>query len=161
MPGPPQQDASPRGEIKIERLGAAQLERAQALFVLIADVFEMDAETLSDGYLRRLLQRDDFWALAAVQEGRLVGGLTAYTLPLTRAEVREVFLYDIAVRPEFHRQGIGRKLVAALRAQAAPEGITVIFVAADEEDTHALDFYRSIGGSPSPVTIFTFGAEAG
>ena len=131
------------------------------MFLLIADVFEMDAAALSDGYVEALLRRDDFWALAAVQDGRLVGGLTAYTLALTRAEVREVFLYDIAVRPECHRQGIGRKLVSALRVQAGAEGISVMFVAADEEDTHALDFYRAIGGSPSPVTIFTFGAEAG
>lgn len=145
----------------MERLGAAQLEQARALFVLIADVFEMDAGALSDDYVQRLMRRDDFWALAAVQDGRLVGGLTAYTLPLTRAEIRELFLYDIAVLPECHRQGIGRMLVAALRAHAAAEGITVMFVAADEEDTQALDFYRAIGGSPSPVTIFTFGADAG
>ncbi len=128
---------------------------------MIADVFEMDAQALSDDYIHGLMRRDDFWALAAVQDGQLVGGLTAYTLPLARAEIREVFLYDIAVRPECQRLGIGRKLVAALRAQAAAEGISVMFVAADEEDTHALDFYRAIGGSPAPVTIFTFGAEAG
>jgi hypothetical protein len=34
----------------------------------------------SDGYLTRLLSRDDFWALAATIDGRTVGGLTR---PLT------------------------------------------------------------------------------
>lgn len=117
----------------------------------------MDTEPLGDAYLTRLMVRDDFWAMAAFQDGRLVGGLTAHTLPLTRAETQELFLYDIAVRPECQRQGIGRQLVAALRAQAAAADIQVMFVAADEEDTEALDFYRAMGGAASPVTIFTFG----
>jgi aminoglycoside 3-N-acetyltransferase I len=50
-------------------------------------------------------------------------------------------------------------LVAALREAAAAEGIHVAFVPADNEDTHALDFYRAIGGVPAPVTIFTFGDD--
>jgi aminoglycoside 3-N-acetyltransferase I len=50
--------------------------------------------------------------------------------------------------------------VAALRTEAARAGITVAFVPADNDDTHALDFYRAIGGVPAPVTIFTFGEEA-
>jgi len=31
-----------------------------------------------------------------------------------------------------------------------------MFVAADNQDLHALDFYRAMGGEPSPVTIFSF-----
>jgi hypothetical protein len=34
--------------------------------------------------------------------------------------------------------------------------IAELFVAADNEDTHALDFYRALGGTASPVTIFEF-----
>lgn len=150
-----------RHEIYIERLRATSLERTRELFTLIAEVFEMDTEPLGDAYLTRLLEREDFWAMAAFENGRLVGGLTAHTLPLTRAETQELFLYDIAVRPECQRQGVGRQLVAALRARAAAAGIQVLFVAADEEDSQALDFYRAMGGSASPVTIFRFGGGAG
>jgi aminoglycoside 3-N-acetyltransferase I len=46
--------------------------------------------------------------------------------------------------------------MAALRSQAAVAGITVAFVPADNQDTHALDFYQALGGVPAPVTIFTF-----
>jgi aminoglycoside 3-N-acetyltransferase I len=146
-------------EIRIERLGAADIQRAQALFTAMVEVFESDSMPVSDGYLTRLLARDDFWALAATVDGQIAGGLTAHTLPLTRAEVSEIFIYDIAVRPEYQRSGIGRQLVAVLREQAAAKGITVLFVAADNEDTHALDFYRALGGAPQPVTIFTFSNE--
>jgi aminoglycoside 3-N-acetyltransferase I len=144
-------------EVRVERLTVADVELARALFDTMTRVFATSAEALSDGYLVRLLDRDDFWALAALVDGQLVGGLTAHTLPLTRAEVSELFIYDIAVVPEWQRQGVGRKLVSTLRSQAAGAGIAVAFVPADNEDTHALGFYRALGGVPAPVTIFTFG----
>jgi aminoglycoside 3-N-acetyltransferase I len=142
--------------IRVERLTIADVDRARALFVAMAQVFATEAEPLSNDYLHRLLSRDDFWALAATVDGQPVGGLTAHTLPLTRAEVSEIFIYDIAVEPAYQRQGIGRQLIASLRAQATSAGITVLFVPADNEDEHALDFYTALGGAPAPVTIFTF-----
>ena len=148
------------GAIRIERLSVSDLERARTLFTLIADVFEMESKVLSCDYLTQLLMRGDFWALAASIDGRTVGGLTAHTLPLTHAEVSEIFIYDIAVMPDYQRRGIGRQLVATLRAHAAAARISLVFVPADNEDTHALDFYQALGGSPAPVTIFTFSEAA-
>lgn len=58
---------------------------------------------------------------------------------------------------DWHCRGVGRQLMSTLRSQAAGQGIRVVFVAADNEDTHALDFYRALGGVPAPVTIFSFG----
>ena len=147
--------------IRIERLTAGDIELARTLFATMARVFAEDAEVLSDGYLARLLDRHGFWALAASVDGQLVGGLTAHTLPLTRAEVSEVFVYDIAVVPDWQRQGVGRLLMSTLRSQAADAGITVVFVPADDEDTDAIDFYRALGGAPARVTIFTFGDGRG
>lgn len=144
-------------EIRIDRLSSADMAAARTLFATMARVFEDEAGALSDRYLTLLLERADFWALSATIDGEIVGGITAYTLPLARAEVRELFIYDLAVVPASQRRGVGRQLVSALRSQAASEGIAVAFVPADNEDTHALDFYRAIGGVPSPVTIFTFG----
>ncbi len=144
-------------QICVERLGAGDVERARALFLLVAGVFETETGPLSDGYLERMLAREDFWAIEATADGRAVGGLTAFTLPLTRKEELEIFLYDIAVLPEFQRRGVGRELVAALRRLAAAAGIATVFVPADNQDTHALDFYRALGGEAAEVTIFTFG----
>ena len=73
---------------------------------------------------------------------------------MTRSEATEIFLYDIAVDTEHQRRGIGRRLVDTLRTMARTEGIDVIFVPADNQDTHALDFYRSLGGRPAAVTMF-------
>lgn len=52
-------------------------------------------------------------------------------LPLTRAEACEIFIYDIAVRPDHQRKGVGRCLITALREEAAAVGVTVLFVLAE------------------------------
>ncbi len=147
-------------EIHIARLTGNEIERARELFLMVAEVFETERKPLSDAYLARLLARPEFWAFAASLDGRMIGGLTAHTLPLTRLEEWEIFLYDIAVMPEYQRRGVGRRLVEALREQAAAEGITTVWVPADNEDTHALDFYQALGGEAAPVTIFTFSPDA-
>ena len=128
---------------------------AAALFALMAEVFEEERKPLSLPYLDQLLARNDIWIIAAFADSQIIGGITAYTLPLTRTESSELFIYDLAVLPAHQRKGVGRQLVAALRDGANAEGIAVAFVAADNEDLHALDFYRAIGGAASPVTIFT------
>ncbi|MCC6540353.1 MAG: GNAT family N-acetyltransferase [Bryobacterales bacterium] len=143
--------------IEVRKLTVGDIAPAREVFRVMAEVFETRAEPLSDGYLTQLLGRGGFWAYGAWVNGHVAGGLTAHTIPLTRAEQAEILLYDIAVSPEYQRQGIGRRLVAALRGQAADAGVGVVFVPADNEDTHALDFYHALGGAAAPVTIFTFG----
>ena len=142
--------------LEIRRLGSDDRDVARSLFLMMERVFGESAVPLSDDYLGTLLGRDDFWAIAATLDGGVAGGLTAHTLPLTRCEQSEVFIYDIAVVPEFQRRGIGRGLVEELRRLVTAAGLGEIFVPADSDDTHALDFYRALGGEPSPVTIFTF-----
>jgi len=144
-------------DVTIRRLRSGDESLARETFATIARIFEHDPHPLRDTYVRGLLQRPDFWGYAAVHSGLVVGGLTAYTLPLTRVEESEIFIYDIAVDPSVQRRGIGRELVSALRRDAAMEDIAIVFVPADNEDTHALDFYQAIGGEAAPVTIFTFG----
>ena len=143
----------------VRRLAPADIELARQTFLAMSAVFETEGAPLRDDYLGALLGRREFWAFAAVDGDTVLGGITAHTLPMTRSESAEVFIYDLAVVPERQRQGIGRRLVAALRDAAATEGITVAFVPADNDDTHALDFYQAIGGAPAPVTIFTFGDD--
>jgi aminoglycoside 3-N-acetyltransferase I len=122
----------------------------------MAEVFGQDCESLSDDYLDRILAREDFWAIAASVDDLIVGGLTAHTLPMTSSTSSEIFIFDIAVRSDYQRHGVGRRLLTDLRRRAAASGINVVFVSADNADTDALDFYRALGGAASPVTFYTF-----
>jgi aminoglycoside 3-N-acetyltransferase I len=143
--------------MRAKRLVSGDREVARKLFVLMAEVFEEDCEELGDAYLDGLLVQEGFWALAAfTDDGAIIGGITAHTLPMTRAEASEIFVYDIAVRADHQRKGVGRSLMALLRREAASIGIQDVFVPADDDDVHALDFYRALGGAPSPVTFFSF-----
>ncbi|MCU0635450.1 MAG: GNAT family N-acetyltransferase [Gemmatimonadaceae bacterium] len=146
--------------LSIRRLGAADRAPARTLFALFARVFETDAQVLSDDALELRLRDPAFWALAAYDGDTIVGGLTAHTLPMTRDASHEILIYDLAVDPAHQRTGVARATVDTLRALARADGIEVVLVMADNEDTHALDFYRAVGGTPHPVTLFVFGDDA-
>jgi aminoglycoside 3-N-acetyltransferase I len=142
--------------MQIRRLVPTDLELARATFVMMAAVFDEPRRPLPDDYLHALLARADFWALAAVEDGEPLGGITAHVLPMTRSPSRELFVYDVAVREDHQRQGIGRAMLVELCAQAARAEIASVFVAVADEDVHAMDFYRGVGGAASPVTLFSF-----
>ncbi len=146
------------GTLHIRQLGPHDAELARATFAVMAEVFGETHARLSDGYVAALLARPDFWAFAATHDGRVVGGLTAHVLMMTAREGAEVFLYDIAVAPDHQRNGVGRRLVEALRREASSQGISTVFVPADDDDPPALRFYAALGGRPSKVTLFELSA---
>jgi len=145
-----------KSPIRVSRLKRGEHEPARTLFAAMAEIFEQPYVPLSDAYVDRLLAREDFWALAASVDDRIVGGLTAHTLPMTRSLAREIFIYDVAVRADHQRRGVGRLLMSHLRRMAGDAEIHDLFVPVDDEDAHALEFYRALGGSATPVTFFTF-----
>lgn len=137
----------------IERVGAGQRDRAKELFALLSEVLGDTTGPVSDAYVDRLLQQDSFWAFAAIEDDRVIAGLTAHVLPMTKAECAELLIYDVGVAEMYQRQGIGQQLVEAVRKEASSHGIEVVFVLADNQDEHALRFYRKVGGIGSPVTL--------
>lgn len=147
---------------QVHRLRVGDEAIARETFCMMAAVFDedepspADRQPLGDADVRSLLEREHFWALTALEGDAVVGGLTAHVLPMTRSRSTELFIYDVAVRIDRQRRGIGRALLVELLALARASGIETAFVPADNEDTHALDFYRAVGGTPSPVTFFTF-----
>jgi aminoglycoside 3-N-acetyltransferase I len=143
-------------EIKTKRLTLTNKEEAQNLFTTMAEIFGEDCVPLNDRYIEQLLRRDEFWAVAALADDIIVGGIIAHELPMTRSGSSELFIYDIAVRPNYQRTGIGRRLFSVLCEEASKAGIQDAFVSADDDDVHVLDFYRNLGGVASPVTIFDF-----
>src|SRR5262245_30144041 len=99
----------------------------------------------SAAYLRRLLAGDSFIALAAVQDGEVVGGLAAYELRKFEQERSEIYIYDLAVGASHRRQGIATALIEQLRTTAAARGAYVIYVQADLGDDPAIELYTKLG----------------
>jgi aminoglycoside 3-N-acetyltransferase I len=143
----------------IKKLSTEDIELARSLFSVMASVFGEGSNSPSSEYIASLLNRDDFWVIAALANGTPVAGLTAFVLPLTHSEMAELLVYDIAVMQTHRRQGIGRRLLEMARSLAAERGIATTWVPVDNRDVHALEFYRSAGGAPSSATIFAFPSD--
>ena len=143
-------------EIQTRRLRPADRSLARVLFDVLAYVFDEQNGPLTDEYLDALLRQESFWAIVAMVDEQVVGGITAHALPMTRSMTSELFIYDLAVREDSRRQGVASRLVRELCAAAGSAGISEVFVPADNDDAHALEFYRELGGEESPVTFFAF-----
>jgi ribosomal protein S18 acetylase RimI-like enzyme len=98
-----------------------------------------------DAYLARLLGKDHFIAVAALDGDDVVGGLAAYVLDKFEQDRREIYIYDLAVAEAYRRRGIATALIKNLREIAAELKAYVIFVQADLEDAPAIALYNSLG----------------
>ncbi len=144
------------GNYEIRRLGPDNLSLAQHLFAILREVFAEAPARAGDAHIGKLLENPAIVVLAAFFEGEIVGGLTAYVLPMYYADVAELYIYDIAVKPAFQRKGVGKKLLDGIRTYCRGAGINTIFVDANEVDQDALDFYRGTGASAEKVVQFTY-----
>ena len=98
-----------------------------------------------DSYLRELLASNTFIALAAVADGRVIGGIAAYVLQKFEQARSELYIYDLAVEDEYRRQGVATAMISELQNVAAARSIHVIFVQADHGDEPAIALYTKLG----------------
>ncbi|MEO6454321.1 MAG: GNAT family N-acetyltransferase [Ginsengibacter sp.] len=142
---------------QVKRLGKHDAKIFHKLIRLFQEVFEEKAFlNVGESYLARLLEKNDFIVYVIISGSEIVGGLTAYELATYYSEDSEIFIYDIAIKVEFQRQGLGKHLISSLKKHCAQKGIKEMFVAADEEDEHAIDFYHSTGGDAAKVIHFNY-----
>jgi aminoglycoside 3-N-acetyltransferase I len=143
--------------IQIKKLGKQDMDQFIALVSLFEDVFEMKNFQMPDkDHLQQLLEKDSFFVFVALADHQVVGGLTSYTLQQYYSIKPLVYIYDLAVRSEYQRQGIGKKLISAINSYCQEMGMEEVFVQADEEDGHALEFYRATGATSGKVVHFNY-----
>ena len=124
----------------------AHLESMLSLFGrAFGDPDSYDRARPGSAYLAGLLGSPGFVAVAAIQDGAVVGGLAAYVLPKLEQARSEIYLYDLAVDEPFRRRGIATGLIDKLRAVAVARGAWVIFVQADPGDAPAVALYSKLG----------------
>ena len=136
-------------EFEVRRLFAGDLPVMRDLLRVFGEAFD-DIETFSarkpgNDYLRALLDKSDFVALAAIEGGDVIGGLAAYELQKFEQERSEYYIYDLAVREASRRRGVATALIEELRRIAATRGAYVIFVQADYGDDPAVALYTKLG----------------
>lgn len=133
-------------KISYERADMSMLKELLRVF---AEAFEdhqsYQGNIPSDEYLNKLLAREDFIPLAALADGKVVGGLAAYVLQKFEQERSEIYIYDLAVDENYRRQHIATGLIDKLREIAREIGAYVIYVQADPPDEPAVKLYESLG----------------
>lgn len=121
----------------------------RGLLDCFAEAFE-DEQTYcaaqpDDSYLAELLGSDSFFAVGAIEQGRVVGGIAGYELRKFEQERCELYIYDLAVRASHRRQGIATRLIERVRRLAHDRGAWVVYVQADLEDDPAIALYTRVG----------------
>ncbi len=131
----------------IKKLGPADFELAKQLFWF----FQVDDDVAdplipSDKYVEALLLKDSFHVLVALQDDLLVGGLTAYELEMYKAEIKEMFLYEIAIKPGYRKKGVAKALIGFLKEIGISKGMKEMYVGTTSDNKPAMKLYRATGG---------------
>ncbi len=146
--------------VEYRKLTSADLPHLIALIKIYEQEFEMQNFRMPDNnYLQSLLEKDNIIFYIAIADTTIVGGLTAHVLSSTYFQSAEVYIYDFAVTSFMQRKGIGKNLISAFKQYSKDSGFREMFVQADIEDQHALDFYIATGGMPAKVVHFTYKTE--
>ncbi len=144
-------------EFVIRKLSVRHLNDFRQLLLLFKEEFKMkDFKTTSENHLLKLFQSKYFIAFVAREKKVIIGGLTAYVLSSYYSDSSEVYIYDLAIKKNFQRKGMGKELLQSLKDYCSKNDYKIFFVQADETDAHALKFYRSTGGIPQKVIQFTY-----
>jgi GNAT superfamily N-acetyltransferase len=85
-------------------------------------------------------------------DGRLVGYATAWPAYESGYAERGFYLADLYVDVAARRTGLGRRLVAAIAAEARRRGSTYLWWASKDWNTEAAGWYDRLGAISEPVT---------
>lgn len=142
---------------EIKKLRSSDVSLAQQLIALWQrDDGIFDGKLPGNEHLSQLLSADSFHVYVALDGDAVVGGLTAYELPMFGKEVRELFLYEIGVTESHWRRGIARALIEALKETCLERGVEVIFVGTEMDNEAAKQLYTSTGGTLKVIAWFEY-----
>jgi ribosomal protein S18 acetylase RimI-like enzyme len=138
--------------VEVRRLAVGDEEIVRRLSLEDARFEEADAEprarlphTVESA--RVFLSVETNVQLAAFDGKKPVGQLLAYELIRRHGDGRMMFIYEIGVREDYRREGVGRSLFEALQAICRERGIARSFVITNERNRTAMAFYRAVGAT--------------
>ncbi len=131
-------------ETEIQILQHGNVDELNQLISVFENVFEMESYKRPNlSHLQNLLLKDNFLAIIAKADNKIVAGLTVYVLEQYYSEKPLAYIYDLAVLREYQRKGIGKRLIEFTNTYCRQNGFEEVFVQADKVDAYAIDFYRS------------------
>jgi len=98
-------------------------------------------EPLSPQAARRFLADPAVLFWVAREDGHVAGFLYCLVVPLRSSDEQELLLYEIGVRSEWRRRGVGRLLLDHMEGWMRTNGVGEVWVCAD--NVAAVNFYRA------------------
>ena len=142
---------------EIKKLAAEDIRLAKDLFLFYQVDDEVDKPLIpSDKYLTDILSRDSFHVIVALNNGVVIGGLTAYELDMYKEETTEIFLYEIAVEPLCRKKGVAKELIESLKKVCVSKGIREMYVGTEKDNYPAIKLYKATGGEMEEITWFVY-----
>ena len=143
--------------LEIKKLSQSEISLAKELIIL----WEMEDGNLNpkipnDNYLNDLLSKNSFHVFVALENNKVVGGLTAYELEMFPKEETEMFLYEIGVHENYRQKGIAAKLIEELKKICLEKNIKIIFVGTSTDNKPAQQLYTASGGEMEEIPWFTY-----
>jgi aminoglycoside 3-N-acetyltransferase I len=145
-------------QYSIKKLTKSDLQLAKQLFIFFQQDDGVKKPSLgSDKYLLELISNKTYHIFVALDGETVIGGVTAYELPMFYKQVNEMFLYEIAVKPEYRRNGIAAALIETLKDFCIKKRIKCLFVGTEKKNLAAKELYLKTGGSMEIIPWFTYG----
>jgi ribosomal protein S18 acetylase RimI-like enzyme len=92
---------------------------------------------------------DSSYAYVAEMDGDIVGFTLGYIVTKRNSAWKYGYLVWLGVEPELQRSGIATKLYKEIRDAMLEEGVRIVFVDTEADNTDALDFFTRMGfGKP-------------
>jgi aminoglycoside 6'-N-acetyltransferase I len=136
--------------VEVRLLGPAD---ASVLECVADGVFDHDVDpTLAAEFLA-----DPRHCLCVAIVDGVVAGMASGVRYVHPDKPSELWINEVGVAPAFHRQGLGKRIMAELLAHARREGCREAWVLTDDDNSAARALYRAAGGDDgSAQRMITF-----
>jgi GNAT superfamily N-acetyltransferase len=140
----------------------AKQEDIDGISNLLSQLFSIEADFVPDeekqrSGLQMLLDALGAYVLVAEEQGSVIGMATVQVLVSTAEGGHVGLVEDVVVDKEQRCKGVGSALLDHLTVWAEDNGLTRLQLAADRDNSAALEFYAAKGWKQTSLGLLRFG----
>ena len=127
------------------RLTSGQGQKWRQAVELLVPYDDREGELLSPEDAELFLADDRCYLLLAKEDGNAIGLLSAFKFPDVECGGYIVYLYDIEVKEDHRRRGIGKSLIKTLLALCEADEVDLIWAGTESANRAARRTFESTG----------------
>ena len=95
---------------------------------------------------RQFLLNPMNWLFACIQDKQIIGFAKGYELNRLDKRSNMMYIHEVGVLPQYHRQGIAFEIFAAIKTMCKINGICKFFLMTQKANIAACRLYEKVGG---------------